>query len=479
MKHILTHRGEARSSPARLPGRRIVPMLVALATLALGSSIATAGPDPLPRTPDNVKEFDVEGIHVIMRPSGPANHVVVAKLFIRGGYSALPEGMSPAVEDLALAIPSVSGPRGTDRAEYQRELQRMVIGIVPAPGRDFSTFTLRCVDETFDRSWQLYTGVILQPQFDEVELRNAKDRIISGLRNRQINPEAYASYLADSAFFAGHPYGRVAQEKDIPPITAAKLAEQYKRLFVKSRLLLVVVGNIDSAEIRSKVASTLAKLPEGSYRDPVIPPPPNAKKQMLIVRRPNDGRAVTNYIVARYLAPNRTDSLYYPMMRLISFVSGSLFREVRIERNLSYAPDADVTFANTSYGDITISTTLPDSAWRVARGNVIDFFRDYVIKDEYMKSGLGSWITSNYMREQTNESQANELGKAKLYTGSWKNAFGMVEGISNITSEQMNLAAQRYLKNFTIVVVGDPAAVTREEFLSDGSSPGLGLPHGE
>jgi hypothetical protein len=55
----------------------------------------------------------------------------------------------------------------------------------------------------------------------------------------------------------------------------------------------------------------------------------------------------------------------------------------------------------------------------------------------------------------------------------------MVEGISNITSEQMNLAAQRYLRNFTIVVVGDPAAVTREEFLSDGSSPGLGLPHGE
>lgn len=483
MRNVMNHRdmldpnsiGDAVVTRPRFSSgliRGLSLSLLAFGMIALGASVATANPEPMPSIPDNVKEFDVDGIHVIMRPSGPANHVMVAKLFIRGGTSALPEGVSPSVEDLALAIPTLSGPKGMDRAAYQRELQRMVTGIGPSSGRDFATLTLRCVDENFDRSWELFTGVILRPQFDEVELRNSKERIISGLRNRQINPEAYAGYLADSAFFYGHPYGRFAKEQDIPPIDAAKLSEHYKRLFVKSRLLLVVVGNIDSADLRAKVAASLSRLPQGSYRDPVIPPPPNAKQQMLIVRPPNDGRAVTNYIVARYLAPNRTDSLYYPMMRLISFVSGSLFREVRIERNLSYAPDADVTFANTSYGEISISTTLPDSAWRVAKGDVIDFFRDYVIKDEYMKSGLNSWITSNYMREQTNESQANELGKAKLYTGSWKNAFGVVEGVSSITSEQMNLAAQRYLKNFTIVIVGDPASITRDEFLSVSARPG-------
>jgi predicted Zn-dependent peptidase len=158
------------------------------------------------------------------------------------------------------------------------------------------------------------------------------------------------------------------------------------------------------------------------------------------------------------------------MMRLTSFLSGSLFREVRIERNLSYAPDADVTYANASYGEISISTTLPDSAWRVAKGEVVDFFRDYVIDSSFITNGLSSWLTSTYMREQTNESQANELGRAKLYTGNWRNAFGVVEGISSITAEQMNLAAQRYLRNFTIVVVGDPAAVTRSQFLSQGST---------
>lgn len=426
---------------------------------------------PKSRIPDNVKQFNVGGIEVILRPSGQANHVVVSKLFIRGGTSALPEGVSPAIEDMSLQIPALSGPKGMDRAAYQRELQRMVIGISPSVGRDFSTMTLRCVDETFDRSWELYTGVIMRPQFDDLELRNAKDRTITALRNRQTNPESYAQYLVDSAFFHGHPYGRYAQEQDIPPINAARLAEHQKELFVKSRLLLVVVGNIDSANLHRKVAATFAKLPQGDFVDPEIPVPPNSWEPRLIIRPPHGGgRAVTNYIAARYLAPGRTDSLYYPMMRLTSFVAGSLYREIRIERNLSYAPDADVKFGKTSYGEITVSTTLADSAWRVAKREVINFFRDYIIADEYITSGLSSWITSNYMREQTNESQANELGTAQLYTGSWTNAYGVIEGISTITSEEMNLAAQLFMRNFTIVIVGDPASISQDEYITTDAS---------
>jgi zinc protease len=323
------------------------------------------------------------------------------------------------------------------------------------------------VDETFNRSWDLFTGVILRPSFDEVELRNAKDRSLTGIANRMANPEAYATYLADSAFFHGHPYGRIATEKDVRKVDAAALAAHYKRMFVKSRLLLVVVGNIDSADLHAKVRASLATLPQGNYVDPVIPTPRNARHPALIVRPPVGGnRAVTNYIVARFLAPNRTDSMYYPMMRLVSFVSGSLFREVRIERNLSYAPEADVTFGFTSYGEVSISTTYPDSAWHVARQEVFDFFRDYVIGDKYIQGGLSSWITSTYMRQQTNESQAGELGKAKLYTGSWTSAFTTVDGVGSITAEQMNAAAVKYLQNMTVVIVGNPSDVTPSEYVS-------------
>lgn len=425
--------------------------------------------------PTNVKQFNVGGIDVILRPTGKANHVIAAKLFIRGAVTALPAGASPALEELALQVPPMSGPKGMSKEEYRRKIDRMVTGIIPGAGRDFSTMTLRCIDEKFNESWDLYTGIVMRPQFDPVELRNAVEAQLLSVRNRYSSPGAYANYLADSAFFAGHPYGRFDTEEDIRAITPARLEEHYRNLFVKSRLLLVVVGNVDSADLHRKVAASFAKLPQGSYIDKPLPAPPAAQQARVIVRAPIGERedVPTNYIIARFLAPNRDDTLYYPMMRLAVFLSGSLFREVRMERNLSYAPDADANFGKTSFGEITMQTTLPDSAWRVTEEQ-IDFFRRYVIADQYITSGLSAWITNTYMREQTNESQANELGVAQLYTGSWTNAFRTIEAIGKMTPEQLNEAAQRYLRNMTVVIVGDPSRITSDEYLPNPEGDGEG-----
>jgi len=435
-----------------------------LSTLLLSSAALHADVDPSD-VPRNVRHFTVNGVEVIHRTSDPANHVIVAKTFLRGGTSALPALVSPAVHELALEVPVLSGPQGMNREAFQREQERLAIGLSIAPGRDFSTYTLRCTDEAFERSWELYTGIILRPQVDETELRNAKDRKALALRNREENPEAYAEFLADSVFFAGHPYGRFAYESDIAPITAGELADHWKSLFQKSRMLVVVVGNIDSATIAARINATLGTLPQGDYVDVPLPPPTAARMPRLVIRPTAGGRTVTNYLAVRHLAPNQSDSLFYPFMRLASFLAGTLFREIRVDRNLSYAPDADFTQARQSYGRISVSTTLVDSVWRTTKREVIDFFRDNVIADQYITSGLDGWMTSRYLREQTNESQANELGRAQLYTGSWRNAYGVIHGISTITPEQMNLAAQRYLKSFTIVIVGDPDKIDRKTYV--------------
>lgn len=426
--------------------------------------------------PTNVREFSVNGLHVVLRPASPANHVIAAKLFIRGGIVTLPAGLSPAVEDLAMQLPPLSGPEGMKKEEYRRLIDRMVTGIVPGTERDYSTMTLRCVDENFDPSWDLFTGVIMHPEIDPIELRNVKERTMLALRNRLVNPSSYAEYLVDSAFYYNHPYGRYAQEADIPPIDEKMLLDYYRSLFVKSRLLLVVVGNVDSADLHAKIASSFGTLPQGNYADPVVPEPQNADSAIVIVRPPYGGQpAVTSWVVARYLAPNRDDSLYFPMLRLTSFLNGHLFREIRVTRNLSYAPDADVDFGKSSHGEISISTTLPDSAWRVAKHDVIDLFRTITISENSAKSGLVGWLTNNYMREQTNESQADEMGVAELYTGSWTNAFRTITAIRDMKPASMNQAAKRYLKNFTIAIVGDTSIVDPENYLPHSGSDDVGL----
>ncbi len=418
--------------------------------------------------PEEIEEFTVDGLKVILRPTGSSFHTVVTKLYIRGGLPALPEGISPAVEQMALDVPRFSGPAWMDRSDFLRERDRMHLGLGATAERDFSTLTLRCVDENFDRAWSLFAGMITDPSFDPVAMTNIRERAITGVRNRTIVPESYAEYLADSVFFYGHPYGRITQEADFERITEQDLRAYHKELFVKSRLFLVVVGNVTRQEITEKIKATLATLPKGSYKDPKVPIPQNASRPSLLVRSPWGREAIpTNYLVVRFLGPEHDDDLFYAMERLRSFVGGFLFREIRIERNLSYAPDASTYNHRIGFGDISISTALPDSAWRVTRNNILDFFQDNIIREEYLSEVPATWYTGQYLDMQTAESQATELGSAWFYKGDWREAYRSLERFIKVTPEELNEAALRYMDNFTIVVVGDPGAVTRSEYLTE------------
>lgn len=418
--------------------------------------------------PEEIEEFEVDGLKVILRPTGPGYHTVAARLYIRGGLPALPAGLSPAVEQLALDVPRFSGPANIDRAQFRREIDRMRTGIGATAERDFSTISLRCVDENFDRSWEFFTGVIMNPSLDPTEMANIKERTITAIRNRKVVPEAYAEYLADSVFFYNHPYGRISKEEEVAPINEKMLRDYHKQMYVKSRLFLVVVGNLTREEITAKVRSTLAKLPKGSYKDPKIPIPENATKPSVLIRKAWGREDIpTNYLVARHLGPRRDDDLFYAMQRLRSYVGGFLFREIRIERNLSYAPDASTYDHRLGFGDISISTVLPDSAWRVTKGNIISFFQDNILTEETLANIPATWYTSQYMDQQTAESQATEIGAAYFYTGDWRTAYQTLERFSEVTPEELNEAAAKYLQNFTVVVVGNPENVNAAEYLPD------------
>ncbi len=292
-----------------------------------------------------------------------------------------------------------------------------------------------------------------------------RERAIAGVRNRRAVPESYAGFLADSIFFTGHPYGRVTEVEDYESINADVLQKYHKNLFVKDRLFLVVVGNVSREEITAKIRSSFAQLPQGNYKEPKMPVPENAKGPIFHFSRPF-GRAdvPTNYLVVRFLAPTPGTDEYFAMERLRAYLGGMLFRRIRIERNLSYAPGASTYDFKQGYGDITISTALPDSAWRVTKTRIIDFFRDIVIDQSNLTNIPATWYTGQYMDQQTAESQASELGDAHFYQGDWREAFKEIDRYLEVDNEELNEVAKKYLKNFTIVIVGNKGDVDPAEY---------------
>ena len=97
----------------------------------------------------------------------------------------------------------------------------------------------------------------MHPTLAKAEINVVKAQYLSGINQRRDDPDALVDYLADSITYVGHPYAVsvVGNEKSIQAIDSAALRDYQRKQFVTSRMLLVVVGNVDRAHIERLVSS--------------------------------------------------------------------------------------------------------------------------------------------------------------------------------------------------------------------------------
>jgi predicted Zn-dependent peptidase len=234
-------------------------------------------------------------------------------------------------------------------------------------------------------------------------------------------------------------------------MSGADLIAQWKKDFVKARILVVVVGPVERAEIEKLIHSTLASLPAGSYQDPMLPEAAgNAARSLTTVKK----KIPTTYIIGRCGAPSRKSPDYWPYAMYVTALQDDLFEEVRTKRNLSYAPAAQWDPSRIATSGIYVSTTKPDSAVGVML-RTIDRYQTSPITEKLLKGHVASWMTSLGKREEGVSSQAEALGRYQIYTGDWKNAFSIIDNISRVTPADVERVADRYMHKFSYAMVGD------------------------
>jgi predicted Zn-dependent peptidase len=407
----------------------------------------------------DVQEFDVDGVHVLLRSSGTVP-VVSAILFIKGGLGKSPVNEPSGINYFAMNIATASGSQRISKSYYRRKLVRMGSGIGGQSGRDYCDVSMQCTRENFDTTWSYFTDVIMRPAFDTVEYDNFNRSVLLNLRSITIDPESYSNHLLDSVYFAGTPYGQMMTSEDVERISIEGVRTHYLGLMEKSRFLLVVVGNVSREEITDKIESSFAKLPEGTSTTAAIAPPKKAFSPGAYFP-PFDRKLPTDYILAYYLMPSKGDSDYYPYLRLRNFFGGFVFNHIRVQHNLAYAPNVDEKEGRVSIGTISLQTPYVDSAVRIIYEDV-DFFQNNHIRESAIREGVAGWATRNYLKVETTASQAALLGQAKLETGDWHDAFFAYDKLARVTPDQLVAVAKKYLRNFNWIVVGDTSNVDRK-----------------
>jgi len=431
-------------------------------TAALVVAIAgSSGSLAVPRAPADsaTSTYTVNGVKVIHRRASIST--VVANLYLLGGVRSAPAGQD-GIENLLLQV-SERGTARYARDVLRRSMARTGSEIVIEAREDWTLFGVRTTPAELDSTWAIFTERVMRPRLDSADVEFIRVQLLAAVRQRDDSPDAMLDYLADSTAFAGHSYAfsPAGTARSLAGITRADLQRFQREQFVKSRMLLVVVGNVERSTVERLVSGTLATLPAGSFKWTMPDTLATSRPDAAIVRRP----LPTNYLQGYYRGP-AADSPDAPAVRVAAAVlSGRLFGEIRSKRNLTYAVSANFRDrALTSVG-LYVTTTAPDSVLGLMLGE-IRTLQLFEIQTEFLRPIVQQFITEYFLDNETSTAQADFLARAQLYRGDYTAGERFVAELRAVTGSDVRRVAQRYFKNARWAYVGDESRVTRERLLA-------------
>jgi len=406
-----------------------------------------------------VTEFDVNGLKVLIkrRQSAPT---VAAGLFIRGGAQNITD-KNAGIENLMLGL-ATEGSKKFSREALRRELSRTGSSVGSSVSNDFSVLSMVSTRQNFDRSWDVFTDIALNPAFAADDLELTREKILTTLRDDEDSPDGFLQVLQDRVIYAKHPYANEVRGtvETISRFTAADLRAYHQKSLQTSQLLLVIVGDLDAKDLQKRIADSFGKLPRGDYKAPPLPTISFVEPTLDVTSR----TLPTNYIQGVFNAPSLNNPDYYAMRVGTALLRDRVFEEVRVKRNLSYAPSADLGSFASNTANIYVTAVDANQAISVMLNEINDLKQERVNPDEI--SGVtGQFLTTYYLGQETNVAQAGELARYELTGGGWRNSFEFLNRVREVKSEDVQRVAQKYMKNLRFIVLGNPAAINREVFL--------------
>ena len=419
--------------------------LVALSGLAAAAPLRAIDPDSL------TTMRQIAGLQVVQRINR-GNNLVAVSLYLLGGTRQLSD-RTAGIEALLLRAAEY----GTDHfpgAQSQRAMARTGAVEMLDPEADWTLTGFIVLRPDLDSAWTVFADRLTHPTLGPEAVRHARDQMLTEVRRRFADPDARIRVIANQAAFTGHPYALDPEgtEQSLGAIDQNDLAV-YARTLVTSRMLLVVVGNVDTATVGALVTRTLGTLPHGDYKWTLPPGLPHQDRSHWLI----ESRDVpTNYILGYFTGPAVSSPDYAPFRVACDLLSSRLFEVVRVQHGLSYSAYAPFLERAMGVGGLYASTAKPEDVLPL----MYDQIRE-LVQEQYDSFLLHKFITSfrvEYIsRNAADEDQADLLARATLYLGDYRQTDRFLQQVYRVGGEDVQRVANRYMRVIQWAYIGNTA----------------------
>jgi predicted Zn-dependent peptidase len=299
------------------------------------------------------------------------------------------------------------------------------------------------------------------PKFDAKEFERIRQDAVTSLKANESNPDVSLQRMAKGLAFAGKAYAKDPEGTVaiVSKLTPQETAAYYKSVFNRGRLAIVVVGDLDSTTLESKIKSFLAQVPAGKpfvVKKESYAPPANTLT-------PQQKELATNYILGITGAPQPGTKDYNAYVLAMRIFGMKHFLEVRSNNGLSYAPQAWFSGGLTPYTNIYVTTTQPDKYAIVAR-QLIEKVKKEGFSEADLKNEKTGYLTNVYYRQETASAQAASLAQNEVIHNNWRRAITIKDDMKSVNVDDLNRVFNKYVSNITWAYQGDPKKVDTKLF---------------
>jgi zinc protease len=431
---------------------RVAGLLAGLCWLGVPS------PSPTPRAPvpadaDSLTTaYTVAGIQVIQHVNR-ANDLVAVSLYLLGGTRQISE-RTAGIEPLLLHA-AANGTTHYPDGLSQRAMARTGSVEFLDPTVDWTVVGFVTLRPDVDSAWQVFADRLMHPTLAAEGVRLARDRMLATVRRRYAEPDERIQIIANQVTFVGHPYALDPEgtEQSLVRLRPQDLADYAAAQMVKSRMLMVVVGNMDRARIESLVTTTIGNLPPGGYHWTLPPLVPRQQESHWLIE-PRD--LPTNYILGYFTGPTAASDDYAAFRVATSLLSSRLFETIRVEKGLSYAAYAPFLERAVAVGGLYASTPKPELVLPMMYDQIRFLQREEIERFD-LHQYVNTYVLDYLTKSGTNADLSDFLARAELYLGDYRLTDKYMDRLHRVAPEDVLKAINRYMLNIQWAYLGDTA----------------------
>jgi predicted Zn-dependent peptidase len=407
---------------------------------------------------DGTTEFEVDGLKVILKPS--TKEVISVNLVAIGGtanYSKEKEG----VEYLTYSLAIEGGTKSMDKTAFKTAAEKIGASFGGTSSYDYGRASMTCLKMYWDESWDLFADAMLEPAFDAEEVNIVQEQLIAGAKSKAADPDDHLRNIAMQHVFEGRNYSKVPEgtAESLATLSLQDVLDYHAATMVKEKVFLVVVGDVDPADLKAKIKESFAKIPQGDpakFEEPLV-----IDKTSVYIE---DRDIATNYIRGVMNGPKASSSEAVVMRVAMAILRDRYFVELRTKRSQTYAPAAFYAYSvtNNPYNVVYASTQKPKEAMDVMVAE-LDKIKKEGFSQKELTDKKQTFLTYHFMGMEETSSQAQNLIFAEL-AGGWENANNFTDEVNAIDLETLNAVFNKYTKHIKWTYLGKESDVSEDDF---------------